>query len=67
MCDGVRRRRNGVGVLQAEAHLDEGRSGDEVQEHTLERQCDHEYIDQIKPFIGDYDVILSMACGPRSI
>jgi ferredoxin len=35
----------------------------EVREHTLERQCDPEYIDQIRPFVGDYEVILSMACG----
>lgn len=35
----------------------------EIREHTLERQCDAEYIDQIRPFIGEYEAILSMACG----
>jgi len=35
----------------------------EVDEKTLERQCDPEYVDQIKEVVADYDVILSMACG----
>jgi ferredoxin len=35
----------------------------EVDEKTLERQCDPEYVDQIKDVVADYDVILSMACG----
>jgi len=35
----------------------------EIREHTLERQCDYEYIDQIRGFVDDYDIILSMACG----
>ena len=34
-----------------------------VDEKTLERQCDPEYVDQIKDVVADYDVILSMACG----
>lgn len=54
-----------VGVLASEIRLSRMRDGEEVEirEHTLERQCDYEYIDQIRSFVGDYEVILSMACG----
>jgi len=54
-----------VGVLASELRLSRMKDGDEVEirEHTLERQCDYEYVDQIRPFAGDYEVILSMACG----
>jgi len=34
-----------------------------VGEHTLERQCDPEYIDELKDVIGDYDAVISIACG----
>jgi len=54
-----------VGVLASEIRLWRAREGQEVElrEHTLERQCDYEYIDQIRSFVGDYEVVLSMACG----
>lgn len=54
-----------VGVLASEIRLWGLKEGWEVEvrEHTLERQCDYEYIDQIRSFVGDYDVVLSMACG----
>ena len=54
-----------VGVLASELRLWSAKEGQEleIREHTIERQCDHEYIDQIRPFVGDYDLILSMACG----
>src|SRR3990170_8615203 len=54
-----------VGVLASELKLSRAKDGQEIEirEHTLERQCDHEYIDQIKGFVGDYETILSMACG----
>ena len=54
-----------VGVLASELRLARAKEGGEIEvrEHTLERQCDHEYIDQVRPFVGDYEVILSMACG----
>src|SRR5512139_1220969 len=54
-----------VGVLASELRLRSAKEGREIEirEHTLERQCDHEYIDQIRPFMDDYEVILSMACG----
>jgi len=35
----------------------------EVKEHTLERQCDPEYVAEVKDFIGDCDAVVSMACG----
>jgi hypothetical protein len=35
----------------------------EVGEHTLERQCDPEYMDEIKDVIGGYDAVISLACG----
>ena len=54
-----------VGVLASELRLSRAKEGQEIEikEQTLERQCDHEYIDQVRPFVGDYEVILSMACG----
>ena len=54
-----------VGVLASEIKLWHAKEGREIEirEHTLERQCDHEYIDQIRPFVDEYEVILSMACG----
>ena len=35
----------------------------EVDEKTLERQCDPEYIEQAKDTVGEYDAVISMACG----
>jgi len=39
--------------------------GDEkvIEERTLERQCDHEYLEEIRGSIDDYDAIVSLACG----
>ena len=34
-----------------------------VGEHTLERQCDPEYVDELKDVIGDYEAVISIACG----
>jgi len=54
-----------VGILASELTISrKTRNMDiEIREHTLERQCDHEYIDQIADFVGEYEAILSMACG----
>ncbi|NLT68972.1 MAG: hypothetical protein GXX84_20490 [Acidobacteria bacterium] len=54
-----------VGVLASELKLSRAKDGGEIEvkEHTLERQCDYEYVDQIKPFVDDYEVVVSMACG----
>jgi ferredoxin len=35
----------------------------EVDEKTLERQCDPEYIELVKDIVEDYDAVISMACG----
>ena len=34
-----------------------------IDEITLERQCDHEYLEEIRNIIDQYDVVLSLACG----
>lgn len=34
-----------------------------IDEITLERQCDHEYLEEIRDVADQYDVILSLACG----
>jgi ferredoxin len=34
-----------------------------VNEHTLERQCDPEYINELKDVVEDYDAVISIACG----
>jgi len=54
-----------VGVLASELAISRKTRNMEIEirEHTLERQCDHEYIDQIADFVGEYEAILSMACG----
>jgi ferredoxin len=35
----------------------------EIKEVTLERQCDHEYLEEIRNIIEDYDAVVSLACG----
>jgi len=35
----------------------------EIDEETLQRQCDREYVDEIKDKIDKYDAVLSLACG----
>jgi ferredoxin len=34
-----------------------------IDEVTLERQCDHEYLEEIRNTIDQYDAVLSLACG----
>jgi ferredoxin len=34
-----------------------------VDEQTLERQCDHEFLEQIREVADSYDAIVSLACG----
>jgi len=54
-----------VGVLASELKMSRTKEGQEIEikEYTLERQCDFEYIEEIQPFVNDYDAIVSMACG----
>ena len=35
----------------------------EIEEVTLERQCDHEYLEEIRNIIDQYDAVISLACG----
>lgn len=34
-----------------------------IDEKTLERQCDHEYLEEVRGIIDQYDAVLSLACG----
>ncbi|MDR3203904.1 MAG: methylenetetrahydrofolate reductase C-terminal domain-containing protein [Deltaproteobacteria bacterium] len=59
-----------VEILASLLRLDAQKEGHDVtvDEHTLERQCDPEYIDELVEFVDKkYDAILSMACsvGPQ--
>lgn len=44
------------------AFLKEGKDL-EIAEVTLERQCDKEYLEEIRDIIDQYDAVISMACG----
>lgn len=54
-----------VGLLASEIRLARKRDGRriEIREVTLERQCDPEYVEQIRGFAADYQAVLSIACG----
>jgi len=54
-----------VGILAASLRIARRRSGHAIQvdEHTLERQCDPEYVAELKDIIGGYDAVISIACG----
>ena len=34
-----------------------------IDEVTLERQCDHEYLEEIRDSVDRYDAVVSLACG----
>jgi len=34
-----------------------------IDEVTLQRQCDHEYLEEIRNTIDQYDAVISLACG----
>lgn len=54
-----------VGILASTLKIARNKAGKalEVVEETLERQCDPEYIQQVKDMVNDYDAVISMACG----
>ncbi|MEJ2025753.1 MAG: methylenetetrahydrofolate reductase C-terminal domain-containing protein, partial [Deltaproteobacteria bacterium] len=54
-----------VGVLASALRMYFMNQGKEVKidEITLERQCDHEYLEEIRNSIDKYDAVLSLACG----
>ncbi len=35
----------------------------EIREETLERQCDPEYVETMRPYVEDYQAVLSLGCG----
>ncbi len=54
-----------VSILASALRLGLSRQGKEIeiQERTLVRQCDPEYIDPLNEEASDFDAVLSMACG----
>ncbi len=54
-----------VGILASSLRIHGRKEGRDVEvgEHTLERQCDPEYINELKEIVGDYDAVISIACG----
>jgi hypothetical protein len=54
-----------VGILASALRMYFLNQGKDVKidEHTLERQCDHEYLEEIRDVADQYDVVLSLACG----
>lgn len=54
-----------VGVLSSALRMYFLNNNKEVKidEITLERQCDHEYLEEIRDVADQYDAIVSLACG----
>ncbi|MBW1678657.1 MAG: methylenetetrahydrofolate reductase C-terminal domain-containing protein [Deltaproteobacteria bacterium] len=54
-----------VGILSSALTMARQSEGKpiEIKEVTLERQCDPEYLEQIRSFVEDYEAIVSIACG----
>jgi len=54
-----------VGILASALRMYFLNQGTEkkIDERTLERQCDHEYLEEIRNDIDQYDAIVSIACG----
>jgi ferredoxin len=54
-----------VGILASALRMMSKMEGHpmEVDEVTVQRQCEWEYIDPLVDRLGDYDIVLSLACG----
>ena len=54
-----------VGILASVLRMYFLNQGQEIKidEVTLERQCDHEYLEEIRDVIDRYDAVVSIACG----
>jgi ferredoxin len=54
-----------VGILNAELKMARKLDNNPIElgAATLERQCDMEFLDELEETIGEYDALLSMACG----
>ncbi len=57
--------RKEVGLLASGLHMAMLKKGKsiEIREHTLERQCDPEYVEELVSMIDGADAVMSMACG----
>jgi len=54
-----------VGILASALRMyfmNQGKKMD-IDEITLERQCDHEYLEELRNTIDQYDAVLSLGCG----
>jgi hypothetical protein len=60
-----RRKRGWVEILASIIRIDRKKRGEPVEtnEKTLARQCDTEYLEELKDEVDKYDAVLSMACG----
>jgi ferredoxin len=54
-----------VEVLSSLLKIARKKEGKEIRidEKAIERQCDPEYIDQVREMVGAYDAVMSIACG----
>lgn len=54
-----------VAVLNAELDMARKLENDPIElgAYTVERQCDREYMEVLDAMVGEYDALLSMACG----
>lgn len=54
-----------VEILASTLRMSREKDGNpiEIREESLERQCDPEYLEQIRSYFEDYEAILSIACG----
>ena len=54
-----------VGVLASALRMYFAKEGADksIDERTLQRQCDHEYLEEIRDVVDQYDAIVSIACG----
>ncbi len=54
-----------VEILASTMKIARKKAGKEIEIETsvLERQCDKEYVEQIAETVGDYEAVISMACG----
>ncbi|MCE5241717.1 MAG: methylenetetrahydrofolate reductase C-terminal domain-containing protein [Desulfobacteraceae bacterium] len=57
--------RKEVGILASALRMVFMKAGTpiEIDEVTLERQCDPEYVNELAPLVESVDAVLSMACG----
>lgn len=54
-----------VEILASTMKIARKKDGNEIEidTRTLERQCDKEYVEQLADSVGDYEAVISMACG----